>query len=49
MIAPRDGTIVQVVNDIADNEPVGTMNADQPIGNVVVLDHGGGSTAFWPI
>ncbi|WP_378124316.1 M23 family metallopeptidase [Cohnella sp. GCM10012308] len=46
IVAPRDGIVVQAVSDIADNEPVGTMNADQPIGNVVVLDHGAGEYSF---
>lgn len=41
IVAPADGTIVSVVNDIADNEPVGVMNPKQPAGNVVVIDHGG--------
>lgn len=39
--APADGTVVSVVNEIADNEPVGVMNPKQPAGNVVVIDHGG--------
>ncbi|KQO18885.1 metalloendopeptidase [Paenibacillus sp. Leaf72] len=41
IIAPADGTVVSVVNDIADNEPVGVMNEKAPAGNVVVIDHGG--------
>lgn len=39
--APADGTVVTVVNDIADNEPVGVMNEKDPTGNVVIIDHGG--------
>ncbi|WP_411347006.1 M23 family metallopeptidase [Paenibacillus sp. WLX2291] len=39
-LAPADGTVVAVVNDIADNEPVGTMNPEQPAGNNVVIRHG---------
>ncbi|WP_338554357.1 M23 family metallopeptidase [Paenibacillus sp. KS-LC4] len=41
ILAPADGTVVSVVNDIADNEPVGVMNEKAPAGNVVVIDHGG--------
>lgn len=41
IIAPADGTVVTVVNDIADNEPVGVMNEKDPAGNVVIIDHGG--------
>ncbi|MBH5320125.1 M23 family metallopeptidase [Paenibacillus sp. GSMTC-2017] len=39
--APADGTVVSVVNDIVDNEPVGVMNEKEPFGNVIVIDHGG--------
>ncbi|NEW09210.1 M23 family metallopeptidase [Paenibacillus sp. SYP-B3998] len=42
MLAPADGTVIEVVSDIADNSPVGTMNAKQPAGNRVVIDHGNG-------
>lgn len=41
VVAPADGTVVEVVNEIADNEPVGVMNEKAPAGNVVVIDHGG--------
>jgi hypothetical protein len=41
ILAPADGTVVSVVNDIPDNEPVGVMNEKQPAGNAVVIDHGG--------
>ncbi|MNO45439.1 Murein DD-endopeptidase MepM [compost metagenome] len=41
ILAPADGTIVSVVNDIKDNEPVGVMNPNQATGNNVVIDHGG--------
>lgn len=39
-LAPADGTVVHVENDVEDNEPVGTMNEEQPFGNYVILDHG---------
>ncbi|WP_076306438.1 M23 family metallopeptidase [Paenibacillus odorifer] len=41
ILAPADGTVVSVVNDIKDNEPVGVMNPNQATGNIVVIDHGG--------
>lgn len=42
ILASADGTVVSVVNDIADNVPVGVMNEKQPEGNVVVIEHAGG-------
>ncbi|WP_235338442.1 M23 family metallopeptidase [Paenibacillus wulumuqiensis] len=41
VLAPADGKVVSIVNNIADNEPVGEMNPRQPGGNMVVIDHGG--------
>ncbi|CAH1207781.1 hypothetical protein PAECIP111893_02779 [Paenibacillus plantiphilus] len=46
MLAPGDGKVVIAVNDIADNEPVGTMNSSQPAGNYVVIDHGNGEFSY---
>lgn len=40
--APEAGKVVHVVSDIADNEPVGTMNEKDLAGNIVVIDHGNG-------
>lgn len=37
--APADGTIVEVINTIADNQPVGTTNTKHPAGNYVVIQH----------
>ncbi|XID92926.1 M23 family metallopeptidase [Paenibacillaceae bacterium WGS1546] len=45
-LAPQDGTVALVVNDIPDNAPVGTVNPDEPAGNLVVLDHGNGEYSF---
>lgn len=39
-LAPAGGTIVAVKNDVEDNEPVGKMNENQPMGNFVIIDHG---------
>ncbi|WP_256762047.1 M23 family metallopeptidase [Cohnella sp. WQ 127256] len=46
IVAPQSGTVVQAINDIKDNEPVGVMNEDHPAGNVVVIDHGNGEYSF---
>ncbi|MBW7474703.1 M23 family metallopeptidase [Paenibacillus oenotherae] len=46
MLAPADGKVAATVNDIADNEPVGTMNSSQPAGNYVVIDHGNGEYSY---
>lgn len=45
-LAPADGTIVAIENDIADNDPVGEMNADQPLGNYVIIDHGNNEFSY---
>jgi hypothetical protein len=44
--APQGGKIVHVVTDIPDNEPVGAINDKQPLGNVVVIDHGNGEFSY---
>ncbi|WP_339276738.1 peptidoglycan DD-metalloendopeptidase family protein [Paenibacillus sp. FSL W8-0426] len=41
LYAAADGTVVEVKNDIPDNSP-GVMNAEEPAGNYVVIDHGHG-------
>lgn len=41
LYAAADGKVVEVKNDIPDNTP-GVMNAEEPAGNVVVIDHGNG-------
>jgi len=41
IVAPADGTVVSVLDTVADNEPVGVMNEKEPPGNVVIIDHGG--------
>jgi hypothetical protein len=40
VIAPADGQVVQIENDVPDNEPVGKMNEEQFAGNYVIIDHG---------
>ncbi|NQX97314.1 MAG: M23 family metallopeptidase [Flavobacteriales bacterium] len=36
--APGNGTIIEMVNNIEDNQP-GNMNIDQPGGNYIIIDH----------
>ena len=38
VVAPADGQVVKVVDNIADNVP-GEMNESQPVGNYVVIEH----------
>ena len=40
--APAGGTVVRGVNDVPDNAAPGVTNSAQPVGNYVVIDHGGG-------
>ncbi|RUT31734.1 M23 family metallopeptidase [Paenibacillus zeisoli] len=42
VLAPADGIVVEAMDGIPDNEPVGTMNEDQPAGNVVTLRQNNG-------
>lgn len=39
-LAPADGVVVGIENNVKDNEPVGTFNEEKPAGNYVILDHG---------
>ncbi|WP_258960998.1 M23 family metallopeptidase [Paenibacillus aquistagni] len=41
VLAPADGVVVTVVNDIPDNVPVGVMNEQNPAGNQVIIEHNG--------
>ncbi len=41
VMAPADGTVVQVVDNVSDNH-IGEFNAQQNWGNLVMLWHGGG-------
>ncbi|MCG7408742.1 peptidoglycan DD-metalloendopeptidase family protein [Paenibacillus sp. ACRRX] len=47
ILAAAGGKVVAVVNDIADNVPVGVMNSAQPAGNHVIIDHGNGEFSFY--
>ncbi len=46
LLAPASGTVVSVENDVAENVP-GVMNAQAPMGNHVILDHGNGEFSFF--
>ncbi|WHX47582.1 M23 family metallopeptidase [Paenibacillus woosongensis] len=41
VLAPADGIIMEVVNDVEDNAPAGTMNEQHPAGNYIIIDHQG--------
>ena len=43
--APGRGLVVSAVAELPDNLP-GVMNAEQPLGNHVILDHGSGEFSF---
>lgn len=45
ILAPAAGVVHEAVDGIDDNVP-GEMNAAQPVGNHVVLDHGNGEFSF---
>lgn len=45
ILAPAAGRVVAAVDSVPDNAP-GVMNAAQPLGNYVVLDHGNGEFSF---
>jgi murein DD-endopeptidase MepM/ murein hydrolase activator NlpD len=45
IVAPAAGVVVSVENGVADNVP-GVMNAQVPMGNHVILDHGNGEFSF---
>ncbi|WP_052087917.1 M23 family metallopeptidase [Paenibacillus wynnii] len=40
--APAEGVVVEAIDGILDNEPVGKMNEEQPAGNMVLIQHTNG-------
>ena len=44
--APETGKVVHAVNNIADNKPVGQFNESEPMGNVVIIEHGNGEFSY---
>ncbi|WP_420454906.1 M23 family metallopeptidase [Rubrivirga sp.] len=45
VLAPGGGVVVDAADGVADNVP-GQLNAEQPLGNHVVIDHGSGEFSF---
>jgi murein DD-endopeptidase MepM/ murein hydrolase activator NlpD len=45
VLAPGSGIVASAADTVADNVP-GRMNARQPLGNQVILDHGDGEFSF---
>lgn len=45
ILAPAGGTVHTAVDGVPDNRP-GRLNGQQPLGNHVILDHGGGEFSF---
>lgn len=39
VVAPREGVVVSVENNIADNTPTVDTNEEEPLGNHVILEH----------
>ncbi|KGX87502.1 M23 family metallopeptidase [Pontibacillus litoralis] len=39
IVAPRKGVVISVKNDITDNTPTVNTNAEQPLGNHVIIEH----------
>jgi len=39
VVAPRDGVVVSVENEIADNTPTVGTNTEEPLGNHVIMEH----------
>ena len=47
VLAAKDGTVVYVRSDVAENMPGETVNTAVPGGNVVVIDHGNGQYGYY--
>lgn len=45
ILAPAGGTVRAAVDGVPDNRP-GQLNGGQPLGNHVIVDHGGGEFSF---
>lgn len=42
VLAPEEGTVVSIENEIVDNTPTVDTNEEEPLGNHVIIDHGNG-------
>ncbi len=47
VLAARDGTVVSLRGDMAENVPGETTNTENPGGNVVVIDHGNDQFGYY--
>jgi hypothetical protein len=47
VLAAKDGTVVTVRGDMAENTPGETTNVATPSGNVVIIDHGNGQFGYY--
>jgi len=47
VLASKDGTVVSVRANVAENVPGETLNAAIPSGNAVVIDHGNGQYGYY--
>ncbi len=47
VLAVKDGTVVAIRNDIAENVPGETRNVDTPGGNTVIIDHGNNQFGYY--
>jgi len=47
VLAAKDGTVVSVRGDMAENTPGETTNIEAPGGNVVIIDHGNNQFGYY--
>jgi len=47
VLAAKDGTVVSVRSDVAENVPGETTNLTSPGGNVVIIDHGDNQFGYY--
>jgi len=47
VLAAKDGTVVNVRTDVAENVPGESTNATTPSGNVVIIDHGNNQFGYY--
>jgi murein DD-endopeptidase MepM/ murein hydrolase activator NlpD len=47
VLASKDGTVVSVRSDVAENMPGETVNTSVPGGNAIVIDHGDGQYGYY--
>jgi peptidase M23-like protein len=47
VLAAKDGTVLYIRSDVAENMPGENVNNDIPGGNVVIIDHGNGQYGYY--